>query len=175
MRNLDATEPQQQPPAQIHFKRAAAPSSAPAAVTAPPVSGDWAGTLTAGPAQLRLVLHLTTAKDGSLTATLNSVDQGANGIPVTSAILTGSKLNLTIDSIHGTYEGTVNKDTSEIAGIWTQGQPLELNFKRAQPQAAAPAPKPATPSDIDGTWPGALDTPNGRVRLLFTITNMHTG
>ncbi|MGP8176278.1 MAG: hypothetical protein ACLP7O_17270, partial [Terracidiphilus sp.] len=47
------------------------------------IAGDWQGTLiTPGP-QLHLVLHIAAAKDGSLTATLDSVDQGANGIPVT--------------------------------------------------------------------------------------------
>ncbi|MGA8088210.1 MAG: hypothetical protein WCA10_12945 [Terracidiphilus sp.] len=166
------TEPAQ-PPAQIHFKRAASQSSA--AATAPPIAGDWSGTLNVGAAQLRLVLHLAAAKDGSLTATLDSVDQGANGIPVNSAILTGSKLSLTVDAVHGTYEGTVNKDTSEITGTWTQGQPLELNFKRAQPETASAAPKPAAPSDIDGTWQGSLDTPKGTLRILFKIVNMDTG
>lgn len=170
-----------QDPVQITFKHGAAQSpaspaaAAPAAKTAYPIAGDWSGTLTVGPGQLRLLLHLTAAKDGSLTATLDSIDQGANGIPVTSATLTGSKLSLTVDAVHGTYEGTVNKDASEIAGTWTQGQPLELNFKRAQPQAAAPTPKPAAPSDIDGTWHGVLDTPKGNLRILFKIVNMDTG
>ncbi len=167
------TEPQAQPPANVLFKHSAV-QAAPAAAQ-PTVAGDWSGTLSVGPAQLRLVLHLTAAKDGSLTATLDSPDQAANGIPVNSATLTGSKLSLTIDAVHGTYEGTVNKDASEIAGTWSQGQPLELNFKRAQPQAAVPAPKPAAPSDIDGTWQGSLDTPKGTLRILFKIVNMDTG
>jgi|GEM_PF-1717209 len=173
-------EPQAQPTANVLFKHSATPAAAavqtaaPAAIQ-PAIIGDWSGTLTVGPAQLRLVLHLTAAKDGSLTATLDSIDQGANGIPVTSATLTGSKLSLTVDAVHGTYEGTVNKDASEIAGTWNQGQPLELNFKRGQPQAAASAPKPAAPSDIDGTWQGSLDTPKGTLRILFKIVNMDTG
>lgn len=138
------------------------------------LAGDWSGTLVAGPAQLRLILHITAAKDGSLTATLDSIDQGANGIPVNAITLKDSKLNLTVDAVHGTYEGTVNKDVSEIDGTWSQGQPLELNFKRAQPQAAA-KPKPAPPSDIDGTWQGTLDTGMAKLRILFRITNMDTG
>ena len=170
------TEPQQGP-AQIHFKRAvtSTPQAATPPASAPAVAGDWAGTLTAGPAQLRLVLHIAAAKDGSLTATLDSIDQGANGIPVNSITVTGSKLSLTVDAVQGTYAGTVNNDASAITGTWSQGQPLELNFKRAEPKAAAPAPKPATPSDIDGTWQGVLDTPRGKLRILFKIVNMDTG
>jgi len=109
------------------------------------VAGDWLGTLkTPGPT-LHLALHIVAAKDGSLTATLDSVDQGANGIPVSAISLKDSKLSMTVDAVHGTYEGTVNKEATEIAGTWSQGQSLELNFKRAPaPSAAATAqaPKP---------------------------------
>ena len=67
-----------------------------------------------------------------------------SGIPITTAALKDSKLSLVIDAVHGTYDGTVNKDATEIDGTWTQGQPLELNFKRAPAaSAAAPAAKPS--------------------------------
>lgn len=167
-------EPEPQPTANISFKHSAVQAASPAAAQ-PAIAGDWAGTLKAGPAELRLVLHITAAKDGSLSATLDSVDQGANGIPINSITLKDGKIALDVQAVHGTYEGTVNKDASEIAGTWNQGQPLELNFKRAQPQAAAPVPKPAAPSDIDGTWQGSLDTPKGALRILFKIVNMDTG
>jgi uncharacterized protein len=138
------------------------------------VAGDWQGTLSAGGAQLRLALHITEAKDERLTATLDSVDQGANGIPVTSVTLRDSKLSLVIDAVHGTYEGTVNKDATEINGTWSQGQPLELNFKRGV-FAAKPATKPAAPSDIDGTWLGTLDAGAIKLRVLFKIVNTADG
>ena len=136
------------------------------------IAGDWQGTLNAGGAQLRLVLHITAGKDGAFAATLDSVDQGAMAIPVTSVKLKGSKLSLTVDAVHGTYEGTVNKDGSEIDGTWSQGQSLELNFKRAAPQAEA---KPAAPSDIDGSWLGALDLGAMKLRIVFKIVNTATG
>ncbi|MGA2084906.1 MAG: serine hydrolase [Terracidiphilus sp.] len=114
------------------------------------IAGDWQGTLiTPGP-QLHLVLHIAAAKDGSLTATLDSVDQGANGIPVTAVTLKDSKLSLTVDAVHGTYEGTVNKDATEIDGTWSQGQPFDLNFKRAPAQPAASAAAPAAKPSLDG-------------------------
>jgi CubicO group peptidase (beta-lactamase class C family) len=116
----------------------------------PQIAGDWQGALNVGGAQLHLVLHITAAKDGSLKALLDSVDQGANGIPVTTVTLKDSKLALTIDAVHGTYEGTVNKDATEIDGTWSQGQPLELNFKRAPAPAATAAAAPAAKPTLDG-------------------------
>jgi CubicO group peptidase (beta-lactamase class C family) len=119
---------------------------APLCVAQSQIAGDWQGTL-AG--RLRLVLHIAVSKDGSLTATLDSVDQGANGIPVTAVTIKDSKLDLTVDAVHGTYEGTVSKDATEIDGTWSQGQPMELKFKRASDQPAATAAAPAKPG-LDG-------------------------
>jgi hypothetical protein len=60
---------------------------APACRAQAQMAGDWQGALSAGGAQLRLALHITAGKDGSLTATLDSVDQGAYGIPVSAISL----------------------------------------------------------------------------------------
>src|SRR5258706_16457362 len=82
------------------------------------IVGDWNGKLTIGQAELRLVLHVTKAADGSLKATLDSIDQGAPGIPENAVMLKDSKLDLTVDAVHGTYAGKANADASEIDGPW---------------------------------------------------------
>jgi hypothetical protein len=138
------------------------------------ITGDWNGKLNANGAELRLVLHITKNADGSLKATLDSVAQGANGIPVSSATLTDSTLNLKVDAISGSYEGKVNSAASEIAGTWTQGASLPLTFHRGG-IAAKPAPKAAKASDIDGDWLGTLDTGMGRLRLVLHIANTEDG
>ena len=163
----------EQAPVPLHLTRAVAQPASPATTAQPGIVGDWAGTLSAGPANLRLVLHITASKDGSLSGTLDSIDQGANGIPINSVTLKDGKLSLAVDAVRGTYEGTINKDATEITGTWSQGQPLDLSFKRAQPQAAAP--KPAAPSDIDGTWSGKLEAPTATLTINVRIANMDTG
>lgn len=136
------------------------------------IEGDWQGTLKAGAAELRLVLHITKAADGALAATLDSVDQNAYGIPVTSVTLKDSKLALRVDAVHGAYEGTVNADATGIRGTWSQGQPLPLDFKRARAKAAS---KPAAPSDIDGDWLGTLYAGGMKLRVVFHIANTGDG
>jgi dienelactone hydrolase len=79
-----------------------------------------------------------------------------------------------VAAVHGTYEGTVNKDANEVAGTWTQGQPLALNFKRATAPIKS-GHKPAAPSDIDGTWMGSLDTGVIKLRVVFHIVNTEDG
>jgi uncharacterized protein len=138
------------------------------------IVGDWQGTLKAGGAELRLVLHVSEGEGGQLKATLDSIDQpGANGIPVTSISLKDSKVNFTADAVHGTYEGKLNSDATMIEGTWSQGQPLPLDFKRAT--SATAERKKAKPSDIDGVWQGSLDASAAKLRIVFHITNMEDG
>ena len=139
------------------------------------VVGDWQGTLKPGGVELRLVLHITKGDGGGLKATLDSVDQGANGIPVSAITVKDSQLNFTVDAVGGIYEGKVNVAATKFEGTWTQqGQSLPLVFERA----ASPAKnthKPAKPSDIDGAWMGTLDVGVMKLRIVFHITNTEDG
>jgi fermentation-respiration switch protein FrsA (DUF1100 family) len=140
------------------------------------ITGDWTGALDTGMGTLHLVLHVTKGPDGAFKATLDSVDQDANGIPVSSITLKDSKLSLGVDAVHGTYEGTVSADGKSISGTWSQGKSLPLEFKRAGAAAPAkPEPKPAKPSDIDGAWMGTLDTGAIKLRVVFHIVNTADG
>jgi fermentation-respiration switch protein FrsA (DUF1100 family) len=138
------------------------------------ITGDWQGTLHAGAADLRLVLHITKSDSGLLSATLDSVDQAANGIPVSSITFKDSKLSLGVEAVHGTYEGKLSSDGATISGTWSQGQPLPLEFKRSN--TPVPSPKPAKPSDIDGAWIGTLEVGAGiKLRVVFHIVNTESG
>jgi pimeloyl-ACP methyl ester carboxylesterase len=137
------------------------------------IAGDWHGTLHTGGPDLQLVLHISKGADGSLSSTLDSVDQGANGIPVNSTTLQNSNLKLVIDAVHGTYEGKVSSDGNSIAGTWSQDKPLPLEFKRGGLSKAEH--KPAKPSDIDGAWMGTLDMGAAKLRLVYHILNTQDG
>jgi hypothetical protein len=101
---------------------------------APGIVGDWEGTLDAGAqGKLRVVLHVTQAKDGSLSATMDSPDQNATGIPVTTITYKEPALHFESEPIKGSYDGKMNKDNTEIAGDWSQaGATLSLVFKRVK-------------------------------------------
>jgi hypothetical protein len=138
------------------------------------IAGDWQGTLHADSIDLRLVLHMTKTPDGTYKATLDSVDQGANGIPVSSVVLKDSKLNLTVDAVHGTYDAQVAADAKTITGTWMQNQPLPLEFTKATARIKTEH-KPATPTDIDGTWSGTLDTGTTKLTVVFHVINTEDG
>jgi len=99
---------------------------------APAVVGDWNGALNTGGGSLRIVIHVSQDKDGKLTATMDSPDQGATGITITSISYKEPNLHFELGNFGASYDGTMNKDNSEIAGTWKQsGTSLPLSFKRA--------------------------------------------
>jgi hypothetical protein len=65
------------------------------------VVGDWQGILNAGTAKLHVILHITKDSGGNLKATMDSVDQGAFGLPVSSISLKDSKLKFDVDKVQG--------------------------------------------------------------------------
>lgn len=109
------------------------------------IVGDWQGALKIGEAELHLVVHIAKVDNGGLKATMDSPDQGATGIPISSISLKDSKLIFTSDAVHGTYEGTLNAAGTEIQGTWTQRAPLPLVLKRGAATIAAPPRRPQNP------------------------------
>jgi pimeloyl-ACP methyl ester carboxylesterase len=107
-----------------------------AQVSTPNLDGNWQGTLGAGKG-LRLVLQVAKADTGGGQATLYSIDQSPEGIPVNSFTLEGSTLKFAIPAIDGAYEGTVSADGESIQGTWTQlKKSLPLTFQRATKETA---------------------------------------
>ncbi len=99
----------------------------------PGIEGHWQGTLDAGQAKLRLAFHITKAPGGKLAGTMDSLDQGAMGLPLDAVSFEGGKARFELRSVGGRYEGTLSKDGSELSGVWKQGDiSLPLFLKRTE-------------------------------------------
>lgn len=147
-----------------------------AAVSARPVvaglDGDWDGAIDGGAFRLRLVFHVKTTDSGT-TATMDSVDQSATGIPVASVSRSGDIVKFDMPAIGGAFEGTLAPDGRRLAGRWTQaGQTSALTLARRAAGHTGPGLKrlqtPAKPypyreEDV------AYDS-TARVRLAGTLT-----
>ena len=111
------------------------------------IAGDWNGTLDVQGQKLRLVVHFKKNADGKLTGTIDSLDQGANDIPVSAVVQTGDDVKLEIAAISGGYQGKFNAAGAEITGEWKQGgASLPLVLKRVDDKTDQKTPKglPAT-------------------------------
>jgi hypothetical protein len=91
------------------------------ASVAPIVVGDWQGGLSTGAKSLRVVVHLSEDKDGKLTGTMDSPDQGATGIALSSVNYAKTELHLAIETIGAAYEGKLDTEKHQIVGVWKQG------------------------------------------------------
>lgn len=110
------------------------------------IDGTWMGSLDTGGVKLRVVFHILNTEDG-LTATMDTPDQGANGLPTTSVTRTGSSLKIEAKNLNGSFEGKISPDLSTIDGNWTQnGGTLPLVLKRSKDQAEVDIKRPQVPT-----------------------------
>ena len=106
------------------------------------LDGDWAGAITPAGATLRLVLHVKTGAGGTVV-NLDSPDQLAYGVPLSSLKRDGQKITFDINGSH--YEGTLSADGRVIDGTWTG-----VNYKgpltfTSRPVATSGPKRPQTP------------------------------
>jgi hypothetical protein len=105
------------------------------------VTSSWQGILDAGGTKLTIVFKIAKGIDGTLTATLDSPDQGASGIPVSSTVIRGDSIVMDVKAVMGSYEGLIVAGDSTIVGTWKQGGmsfPLTLKRSTAPPQVLRP-------------------------------------
>ncbi|HEY2515870.1 MAG TPA: alpha/beta fold hydrolase [Polyangiaceae bacterium] len=132
----------------------------------------WEGTLHVGPGmQLRLLLHVTRAPDGTLKATCDSLDQAALGMPVDAITRDKTTLAFTMKAIGADYSGKLNDPQTVSTGTFTQrGMALALTMNKTEKVAelARPqTPKPPLPyRSEDVSYANAA----GKVTLAGTLT-----
>jgi len=95
------------------------------------IEGIWEGRLKVPGIELRIVCKISKNPNGTLTATLDSPDQGVTDIPVEKVMVKDNDLYMEINSLGGIFEGKISSDFLTIEGQWKQsGQILPLIVKR---------------------------------------------
>ncbi|MEJ8756267.1 alpha/beta hydrolase [Pontibacter sp. H259] len=148
-----------------------------------PITGSWNGILTIGGTKLRLVFHIQ-HNNGKLTATMDSPDQGAKGIPVTSVKQVQDSIYLDIQAIRGSYAGKLTGATT-IDGYMTQGgQRMHIPLTKGEAEVAKRPQLPLKPYPYQESevtienktagiqLAGTLTMPikNGRVPAVILVT-----
>ena len=94
------------------------------------ITGTWYGTLKAQGQNIKLVFHISKVENG-FTATMDSPDQGAKGIPVNTTTFDGSKLKLEITAANIEYDGEL-KDTIITGNFMQSGFSFPMDLTRNQ-------------------------------------------
>lgn len=114
--------------------------------TARDITGQWIGKLQVPGGRLTLILHLSNDGDGRLSASLDSPDQGATGIPCDSVVYAEPNLTVVINAIGGRYEATLDGDT--LRGLFTQfgrSYPLLLTTTAEEDRSSTRPQEPKKP------------------------------
>jgi len=153
----------------------AAPAKPAPAKPAPTAAGDWSGALNADGTQLRLVVHFTRKAAGGLAGTVDSLDQGANGIPFSLVRQTGRAVHAEAAGIKAVYDGTLDAAGKTVTGRWTQTVPLPLTLTRMTAAARAALRRNDRPQEPEPPYPYAaadVSFPGGAagVTLAGTLT-----
>lgn len=110
------------------------------------ISGKWNGILKVQGVQLRLVFNISQTENG-YSSTMDSPDQGAKGIPVTSTSYENSVLKLEISNAGIQYEGTLNKENAFVGTFKQGGQsfPLVLTKEEVEKEKVTRPQEPTKP------------------------------
>jgi pimeloyl-ACP methyl ester carboxylesterase len=112
---------------------------------APSIEGNWFGGLEVNGMTLRLAFHIHRTPNG-LTATMDSIDQGANGIPVATVTQQGDNVLFDMSNIKGDFKGQLSADANSIKGTWSQpGGHFPLVLKRMSGDTVPAARRPQDP------------------------------
>ena len=115
-------------------------------LSAQDISGTWHGKLSLPTGSLTIVFHISQTEQGGYVTTLDSPDQGANGIETQTTSFNDSTLIVQIPVIHASYKGKLNSDNT-INGTFTQGMPFPLNLKKGE------ASRPKRPQEPQPPFP----------------------
>lgn len=102
------------------------------------IEGLWLGSLElSGGQELRILFNISSSPEGSINATMDSLDQGTKGIPVEKVIYKDRNLSLEVTAIKGVFEGVLNENGTTLEGEWKQlgvVLPLVLSRVEASPE-----------------------------------------
>ncbi|MCE1199590.1 MAG: alpha/beta fold hydrolase [Marinilabiliales bacterium] len=138
-------------------------------VWAADISGQWNGLLKVNGLQLRIVFHVEKSVSG-YTATMDSPDQGAKGIPVTSITFEANVLKMEVASAGLSYEGAL-KEAMFTGMLRQHGMqfPLDLSREMIEKQVVRrpQEPKPPFPYQVLEV---NFENPAAGIRLSGTLT-----
>src|SRR4030066_2337894 len=82
-------------------------------------SGIWSGKLSLpNTVKLTIVFNFQKDAEGKYTATLDSPDQGAKGIPTESVTIKDDSIIVKVPAIAGSFEGKIYTDSMKKDGKW---------------------------------------------------------
>lgn len=142
----------------------------------PDVVGFWEGALTVGTIKIRLVFKVEKKPDGTLTAKMDSPDQGAKDVSIETTKFEDGYLKFVSPKMKAEYAGKLSADGKTATGDWKQGtNTLPLELKRVDKLTEVR--RPQEPKKPFPYLEEEVTVPNdeAKVTLAGTFTKPKTG
>jgi len=144
---------------------------------APPGTGQWIGTLPAGPG-LEMEINLA-SKGAEWYGTISVPQQGTKGLPLGEVTVKSQTVTFAMKGAPGDprFSGALSDDGKTITGTFTQGGgslPLSLAWK-GEPKFEVPQKSTPVTKDVEGTWEGTLDVNGTTLRMRLNLANGAAG
>lgn len=134
------------------------------------ITGDWYGQLAIQGTKLRINFHVS-EKNGSYTTTMDSPDQGANGIPTTKTIVNNNVLEIILDNMKINFIGELKED--KIDGIFKQNGmefPLMLTHNEIEKESLIRPQEPKKPYSYKSEDVFFINSKANDIKLAGTLT-----
>ncbi len=114
------------------------------------LSGHWSGSLAVGNTSLQLIFTLFPDGQGGYLSQMAQMDISAqviHGFPSDRTTVQADSLLISVNAIHGTYTGKLNRSQTRTTGTWRQnGMAFPLNLTKTDTVTVVrPADRPQTP------------------------------
>ena len=131
--------------------------------------GDWHGVLESPLGPMTLIVSIGEGENGALRGEMESPDQGARRVPLTSVVASDGRLAFTITPAQISYEGEWIEAEQHWSGVFAQGGKIPLTLRRGLPPA-----RPVV-EGLDGLWEGVVTRNGVNRRLVLRVATSERG
>ncbi len=138
-------------------------------------AGHWEGNIQLPDREFQVTLDLAKDDKGAWAGTFANISQNATGLPIEAVKLDGNKLTFRL-GVGGAnapdFNCTVESATAMNCIVNGPGGSVSGSLKRTgEAKIEKQKASAAVSKELEGDWEGALDTPNGTLRLAVHFKN----
>ncbi len=141
------------------------------------IRGYWKTTMEPFPGMvMRVGLKIGRLPDGTFSAEMDMLDQGAKDIPATKVAYAKPTATMEWQLFQASTEAALSQDGQSLSGEWKQGgKATKVKWDRlSKPATSVPdglsfAPDKSANGDIRGYWKGSMDVQGQTLRLKIRI------